>query len=463
MRKNSAKAALCGDLNTGRFILRVYQIVAIAVVAELAGGYAATADSATTEVAGGGTIVSSTLGAASSLTAAAGAMLGRIHVLLGSRPTVVQGVQDVARHSLTLLFTDVRRGKAYTGIAIVNAIPGSQASGVAVLDVSARFPKSVKPLLRRVLAGTAPSTGASKVELDPAEPLVQHPFPDGSGSISAPADWTVRKAGGGAAAVTGPHPGEVVLINTVEGFDDPSYGIGAQIVRGVGIGAMPQLRQENLQHVAMLPYDADPVRAWRSWPLAIAKQTGAPGKTYRAVRVNKIGARLVEIIGSGAGDGSPPVTFIAYVYTLPADMKGSWGMGSTFTLVPTKLWKRDGLTAVAILNSARLNTQVFAEQNAEIRSAFQQQFDAEIAADRSADAARRERTDQFLANDAVAQDNMHNDAVAMQNYVLDQSVVVNTSTGEHLRASSDFADSIVRSDANYRIVRPSELLQGVDY
>jgi hypothetical protein len=226
---------------------------------------------------------------------------------------------------------------------------------------------------------------------------------------------------------------------------------------------MPQLRQENLQHVAMLPYDADPVNAWQSWPLAIAKQTGVPGKTYRAVRVNKIGPRLVEIIGTGAGDGKPPVTFIAYVYTLPKDMKGSWGMGSTFTLVPTSLWKRDGLTAVAILNSARLNTQVFDGQNAQIRNAFQQQFDAEIAADRTADIARRERTDEFLANDAVAQDNMHKDAVAMQNYVLDQSAVLNTSTGEHMTASNDFADSIVRNNANYRIVRPSELLQGVDY
>jgi hypothetical protein len=425
--------------------------------------FAATVSSTTTEVAGGGTIVSSTLGNASSPTAAAGAMLSRIHMLLGSRPTVVQAVRDAARHTVTLLFTDVRGGKPYTGIAMVNAMPGSQASGVAVLDVSARFPKTVKPLLRQVSSGTAPSTGAPSIKLDPAEPLIPHPFPDGSGSIAAPPNWTIRKAGGGSAAITGPHPGEVVLINTVEGFDDPSYGIGAQIVRGIGIGAMPQIRQENMQHVAMLPYDPDPVKAWQSWPLATAKQAGVPGETYRAVRVNKIGDRLVEIIGSGSGDGKPPVTFIAYVYTLPADMKGSWAMGSTFTLVPTSLWKKDGLTAVAILNSARLNTQVFDRQNAQIRNAFQQQFDAEIAADRSADVARRERTDEFLANDAVAQDNMHKDAVAMQNYVLDQSVVVNTSTGEHLTASNDFADSIVRNDANYRIVRPSELLQGVDY
>ncbi|HEY3674568.1 MAG TPA: hypothetical protein VGK84_01120, partial [Candidatus Tumulicola sp.] len=120
-------------------------------------------------------------------------------------------------------------------------------------------------------------------------------------------------------------------------------------------------------------------------------------------------------------------------------------------------------TANAVLSSVRINFGAVAAQQDAIRQSFARLFDSEIASDRAQDAARQERTDEALASDRAAQEGMHKDAVAMENYSLDRAVVVDTSTGVHSTVSSGFAEALVQGNSNYQQVPAADLLRGVDY
>jgi hypothetical protein len=124
---------------------------------------------------------------------------------------------------------------------------------------------------------------------------------------------------------------------------------------------------------------------------------------------------------------------------------------------------RQAETANAVLNSVRINFGAVAAQEDAIRQSFQKMFEADIANDRAADAARQERTDEALASDRAAQEGMHRQAVAMENYSLDRAVVVNTQTGEHSTIGAGFADTLVEANSNYQKVPAADLLRGVDY
>ncbi len=104
---------------------------------------------------GGGSILTGTLGS-SSLPAATGALMRRVHAELGTRPTVVQSVVDTPDHTLTLLFTAARNNVPYTGVAIVTANSGAQTAGAALYDVTARFHATVGPRIRRKLPSNSP-------------------------------------------------------------------------------------------------------------------------------------------------------------------------------------------------------------------------------------------------------------------------------------------------------------------
>lgn len=124
---------------------------------------------------------------------------------------------------------------------------------------------------------------------------------------------------------------------------------------------------------------------------------------------------------------------------------------------------RQAETANAVLDSVRINFGAVAAQQNAIRQMFQKQFDSEIANDKAQDAARSARTDEALASDRAAQEGMHKEAVAMENYSLDRAVVVNATTGLHSTVDSGFADTLVHDNPNYQKVPAASLLRGVDY
>jgi hypothetical protein len=140
-----------------------------------------------------------------------------------------------------------------------------------------------------------------------------------------------------------------------------------------------------------------------------------------------------------------------------------WSVSNSFIFLPDTEIGRQGRTANAILNSVRIDFGAVAQQGAAIRKVFQEKFDTMLATTRSENAAREQHVRQFLANDRAAQEGMHKQAVAMENYSLDRAVVVDTRNGAHGTVGSNFADTLVKGNPNYQKVPAKDLLAGVDY
>jgi len=405
---------------------------------------------------GGGTIVTGTLGRAS-LADATAALMRRVHTQLGTRPTVVQTAQNTHDHSVALLFTAARSGASFTGIALVTASPGAQAAGAALYDTTARFHTTVDPMLQRLRGMTTPATAsAPSIKLAPAEPLTTHAFPDGTGSIGVPSDWSLNVAGGGSAQASGPSGSAQVSYNMHFMGLDPSNPRAQMFMRS----ASPLARQNF--HGIVLPYTSDPVAAWKAMYEGLARQHGLAQPQIQITSSTPAGASAANMSGT-LGTGSKAIHFIAYVFVLPPDPTGLWQLSDSHMFVTQANIGREAQTANAVLNSVRINFGAVAAQQSAIRQMFQQRFEADIANDRAQDAARQARTDEALASDRAAQEGMHKQAVAMENYSLDRAVVVNASTGQHSTLDSNFADTLVRDNPNYQKVPAANLLRGVDY
>ncbi|HZO93647.1 MAG TPA: hypothetical protein VFB22_07735 [Candidatus Baltobacteraceae bacterium] len=405
---------------------------------------------------GGGEIIAGTLGT-SSLPAATAALLRRVHASLGGRPTIVQVARNARDHSLALLFTATRGGTPYTGIALVTAAPGAQAGGAALYDTRARFRTTVGPMMRRLNAMTSPSAATSHAatKLAPAEPLVTHEFRDGTGSIGVPADWKLEVYGGGSAMASGP-TGEIVAYNMAWSAMDMSNPRAQFFMRS----QPPQMRRDFLSRVALLPYTSDPVQAWLTVPNQLAKQRGGFQPRYDVKRATRNGnmADIVAIV-----EGKKQAHILAHALVLPPNPNGQWTLTNTFVYVPDSEIARQGATASAVLNSVRINFGAVAAQGAAIRQMFQKNFETMIANDRAQDAAREQRGNEAMAADRAAQEGMHKQAVAMENYSLDRAVVVDSRTGAHSTIGSGFADTLVQNNPNYQKVPTQQLLRGVDY
>lgn len=405
----------------------------------------------------GGTILTGTLGS-SSLPAATAALMRRVHAELGAKPAIVQVALDAHDRSLALLFTATRGGTGYTGVAIVTANAGAQAAGAALYDTTARFHSTVGPMMHRLKGMTvrAPSSASNApIRFAPAEPLSPHAFADGTGSISVPADWSVKVAGGGSALALGPAGGAQVSYNMDFTGIDPSNQRAQMFLR-----MQTPLQRQNL-HGAVLPYTGDPVGSWKAMYAALAAQRGLPPPQIHVTSSSGSGpsADIAGTLGSGANT----IHFIAHVLVMPPNPNGLWSISDSHVFVKDAQLARQGATAKAVLESVRINFGAVAAQEDAIRQSFQRAFDAQIASDRAQDAARHERTDEALASDRAAQEGMHKQAVAMENYSLDRAVVVNTATGVHSTVDSGFAGTLVRDNPNYQQVPAADLLRGVNY
>jgi hypothetical protein len=406
---------------------------------------------------GGGTILTGTV-ATSSLAGAAASLLERVHADIGAKPIVAQAARNARDGSLALLFTADRGGKAYTGIGLVQLAAGSQTAAIALYDTSARFHTTVGPMMRRLSSMTVPSSARAApgaAALAPARPLVSHQFSDGTGSIGVPEGWTLGVAGGGSAMANGPSNSAQVSYNMHFTGIDPSNPRAQLYLRT----ASPLARQ-NL-HGAVLPYTSDPVKAWVSMYQAIGQQRGLHPQIH-VIRSSSSGSSAADFTGT-LGSGATMVRFIVHAFVLPPNPNGLWSLSDSHVFVNASDVSQQAATAGAVLSSVRINFGAVAAQAEAIRQSFQRMFDAEIANDRAEDAARQEGTDEALASDRAAQESMHRDAVAMENYSLDRAVVTDTRTGVHSTVSSNFADVLVQGNSNYQKVPAADLLRGVDY
>jgi hypothetical protein len=446
------------------------QTAIAAVALTFSGTFAGFAPSSLAAAATSGQIVTFALGKQPSLQAAAVAMLSRIHQSFGARPTVEQVAQNTSAHSVTLFFTDTRNGQQFSGMSIVSAAPGSEASGAALYDTTARFPVTIKAMLQRygtMKVPAAQTVAAQKVALPPLappEPLIVHQFSDGTGSMGVPADWTLRGGGGGSAVAVGPTGKEIVNFNFTQPALVPSSVMGQMLLNGTGIYPNGPLRENGLKSIVLMPYTGDPVEAWsKSWGL-MAKQAGrniAPA--FNLGKVTRTGPRTAVVSGTGVyGGTSRAFVYLAYLNITPPSRLGQWAMYFDYVIVPKDEIVKEGATASAVLASVQIDFAVLNGHIDEQRKADQRRFESEIANQQALDAARQEGTDAFIARDQANADAAQGQAVAMEHYVLGTSVV--SVNGVHSQPiDSDLAAALVQANPHYQIVRPSELIKGVDY
>jgi len=420
------------------------------------------------ETRDGGHNAPASLGKQPSAQAAAITMLTAIHQLLGARPTVVRVAENAGAQSLTLFFTDTENGRPVTGMSMISAAPGSDASGAVLYDTTARFPQTIGPMLQRLgtLEHPASAPAPKKLEpLAPPEPLIKHEFADQTGSISLPDDWTLRGGGGASAVAAGPTGKEIVNFNFTQSALEPSSIMGQMLENGTGIYPNGPLRDGAMKSLVLLHYTGDPVDAWeKSWALSARQAGRSIYPRFVVKKITRTGPHTAMVSGTGTyGGTSTPFTYLAYLNISPPPLRtGQWGMYFSYIIVPVSEIVKETTTASAILSSVTIDFTLLNNEIAVSAAQFQHQFESEIADDRALDAARQERTNDFIARDTENADHMRGLAVGMQHYVLGTAVV--SANGVHsVPIDADYAAALVRADPNFQIVQPGDFIKGVDY
>ncbi len=311
-------------------------------------------------------------------------------------------------------------------------------------------------------AGAPPPAAPAPPAMAPAQPLQRHDFADGTGSIDLPEGWRLAMGGGGSALAFG--PGATVAWNVVSAAVDPASAM---------LHAPPQIRQSLLAKTAVLSPIADPVQAWLAMQTAFAQQKGLRPPSLTVQRSDPIGAeqglhaaRIMAhgTLGTPADRPAPkPGTWMGMVSVMPTGPMGNWSIGSSFVFVLDEALAAQGRTAMAVFNSVRLTQDAMNAQMQAMNQMSQRNFDPMIANGQAQNAAREAGTQRALAQDREAQEGMHRNAVAMENYVLNRSVVRDTQTGEHATMGNAGADLLTQYSSRYETVPAQQLLRGVDY
>lgn len=414
----------------------------------------------------GGHIVAGEMGPLPDSGAATAALLRKVHDALGSKPQIVQAMSDPATNSATFVFTAEQQGRQITGIGFASAPSGSNASGYAVYDTAQRFGQSAGQLLGQMQNGGG-GNGAQE-PVAPPEQMTTHAFSDGTGSIDVPDDWHLTVANGGSAMVLGP-ASELVAYNIVTNAMNPNNPLAANLLRN-----MPEVtRNYTMQSTVMLAPISDPAQAWQALFAQRAAQNGQPAPSFNILHVQPLqiqpgGVQSQMAILDGdatlvGANGPHHGQFMAIVQVMPPNSMEQWSMISTWIFVSDQDFRRYAQTASAILSSVRINFARVNEIGAEVRAQFQQQVDNMIARAKQEDAARAEQHDRFMTGLFQHEDNMQKQATAMENYVLNRTVIRNDVTGEHYMVSGDFSTDWVRGNPDYHVLAPSELVHGIDY
>jgi hypothetical protein len=417
---------------------------------------------ATVDHSGSGHILRGSLGTQASLKAASIALLARVHSMLGSRPTVVKIIQNSAQHTVAIVFTGTQSGEPVTGLSIATAPPGAAASGAVVYDTTANFPKTAGPLLSDLGAAPSAAGGSTKksIVLAPAEPLVAHPFPDNTGTIGLPADWTLKASGGGSAYAQGPSQ-ELVNYQQPQLAADPTYGMGKMLATGTGFYANPVRHSQGIQSIALIPYTGDPMQAWtKGFDQMSMQTTGKHGTNFIVDSARNIAPQSDFIAGHATISSGPlagQVTYFAYVTVLPKDNQGNYMIVRSYCIVPKKEVAAQGATAAAVFDSVRINE---GQINANLRAfaeVMQKQFESSIARDQEQDAERESETQSSMANANASEDALQVQGAAMVNFASDRTLIADPVTGAHEAVANSALPP------NYQAIPLQGYIKGVDY
>ncbi len=395
---------------------------------------------------GGGQIAFGPVEGSPSVPQAMGMMLKNIHGHFGAKPQIGKFFRD-KNGSVVAVFFKLNptqlADRPIQGLAMVTA--SGPRSAAVIYDSADRFSKTLSPMLKTLGGQWNPGGGGSGHRSSRVPALQAMPFPDNSGTISIPTDWRVTVAHGGATRVEGPH-GEKVIMGDAINIYDPTTRAGAQGLR------MSTFNGKLAPTYAAAPLNGDPGQNFVSCRRQIAHNSGFPMQTISIDSVTTLAQRprekVVKVVchlDANTGQGQMLTTAIIRMVNMnPA--QGFWVMFIYQDNIPVNLVSEEEATIAAIRKSYKVNESVvIAEDMAFIRSVHA-------------------LSDEMKREGEQSRDNAGRNGAGFCNYLLDEQVIVDSSSGQHLKGGYDITDRLVKGDpTRFQYVPIQNYLKGIDY
>jgi len=440
---------------------------------------------------GGGQIVYGTVDGQSTEPAAMGAILRSLHNQYGDRPEVGRVFRYKGTNSVAVFFTLVKRNQGnvqVAGLLIASKVSAGHVEAALVTDDAARFGTTINPMLKTLFgewhpdgpntagagAGSGSGSGAGGSANAPSSntvsaavaPLHQYVLPDRSAAVSLPDGWQVSQgSGGGTISATGPN-GEVVNLDSPFLAWDTRNPHVQQTMRLLQQGG---LRNTAYAKALYYPYGGDLGKMLVDLNRLKRQTAGLPVPNIQISSETPLPGSGPQHCAHLAGqidpaDGKSPSEMVAVYCVGPVSPMGQYGSQVYVTAVPVAFADKERATMGAILASFTLDMSVVnAEAGALAKPAIDAIHEVGRRAAAQADAAH-------AANDA------HNAAVeknwdsidrqgqGFSNYLLDQTVIQDNTTGTHRTLWNKAADDMVAHDPQrYQYVDVPNYWKGVDY
>jgi hypothetical protein len=305
-----------------------------------------------------------------------------------------------------------------------------------------RFPGRLSLPLAATLFLCATATRASSppAAAKPAQNLTPYVFPDGSGSMGLPPGWTMISAQLGDVSAQGPN-GEMLRFGLVVPVVDPTSPQAGVLMAGGGAPG----------NFIAVPYSADAAALFTKGSEQIAQKLGLPHPTITIQSTRNLpanfGGKNFAVYGQvDAHDGRGAQAMVTQMIVTPPQVLGAYQVTVFEITGPPQVMANDAATITEIYTNYNRNTQfVLAAVNAQIEQ-------GETREQQILDSARRQS------------DQSEKSTAAFSNYLLDQTVIRNTQTGEHFTVSNQRADWLTRHNPYlFEEVPESDYIKGVDY
>jgi hypothetical protein len=378
-------------------------------------------------------------------------------------------------------------------MVIAEATGPNQAEAAMIYDRADQFGQTANPMLQQLSSvwhtGGTPTAGGGTPGAGPSAsapagtgvalpPLRQVTLPDGTATLSLPAGWNVvpNQSAMGQTTVTGPQ-GELLGLN---------YGYNAEDTNNPSVQNLLR-RGLKFQNTIYYPSNADLTKSFADLfqqIRAVVGQGPAPMKVDSVQAPSDSQGQCVSATGQLNPDGAGMRQMEMLLCRSTPNQNGMYTLILTKCLLPLGATDQQRATANAIMASYKADMQraqaIANAQSAPIIAQMQQTYQAhqqalmsftqqqianihQIGADATAryNATEAANSAEQSSWEAGQNANARNDQ-GFSNYLLDQSVVQNNSTGAHTTNWNSAADAMVKS-GKYSYVSNSNYIPGTDY
>jgi len=423
----------------------------------------------------GGKIVYGPVAGQTTEAGAMGAVLRSLHDQLGDRPQVGKLFQVRGTQSVAAFFSVTKRTSGngqIAGLIIATKVTNERVEAALVTDDAARFPKTLSPMMKALVAVWHPLAGAPGVESATAAaapaPLHQITIPDRSANVSLPDGWNIvpNRSGMGTIVALGPHgeSAELGITFLASDTNNPNVQKTMQIVRNGG------LRNTAYANGTYYPYGAELSKTYVDLIQDLRRRAGLTPMTYKFTSVERVPAppqqNCIHLTGtSDPGDGKGAREFNGLYCTYPPSPRtGAWMSVAHMTSAPMSVAAAERPTLGAIMQSFSVNQAVVRAQASQIAAPAIDQIHAIGRAAAAQAAAAHERND--IHNSSVYQrwDNNDKRSQEFENYQLGYSVISDTQNTAHGTFWNEDAEALVKSNPDrFEYVSAPNYWKGIDY